>query len=422
MDGGPKGSPFGQNMIPQKTAFGIPDFRRLTIMRFLFAFAMQMQAVVMGWQMYELKHDPLALGLIGLAEAIPAIGLALYAGDIVDRGNPLKIYRGVIATSLTSALLLVAVSTGALGPASANWIYAAAFITGLARGFSSPAIYSLVPQIVPREILNVSAAWITSAFQVASVAGPAAAGLLYAWKGPELPYVIDALMLGGGLLLLAFVEHKPHPPKALVEGEPIFSRITSGLKFVFNHELLLAALAMDMFAVLFGGVTAILPIFAAEILRTGPTGLGLLRAAPSFGAAAVSLLLVRFPISRHAGRILLSVVTGFGLCMVGFGLSRSFLLSLTLLAVGGALDSASMVIRGAIVQLCSPEDMRGRIASVNSIFIGSSNEIGEFESGVAAKLLGTVPSVVFGGAMTLITVALTTLLAPKLRKMDLSKL
>jgi MFS family permease len=404
--------------------FSIPDFRRLTLARFCLTFALQIQTLVMAWQVYQLTHDPLALGLIGLFEAVPAIGLALFAGDIVDRGDPLAIYKRLLLGCLGSASLLLAVSLPgvSLAPRSAvAFIYAAAFITGSARGFNQPAVYSLVPQMVPRESLNVSSAWLTTAFQTASVVGPCLGGLLYAWKGAVVPYAVDAALIVGAIAAAALIELRPELRSA-PSGESGYQRVTSGLRFVFSNELLLGALALDMFAVLFGGVEAILPIFAGDILKIGAAGLGILQASPAIGALIGSALAVLFPINRGAGRILLGVVTGFGLCILGFALSRNVALSAALLGLAGALDSVSMVIRGAIVQISSPPHMRGRVAAVNSIFIGTSNEIGAFESGLAAKLLGTVPSVLFGGCLTLATVAGAALLAPGLRDMDLDRI
>jgi MFS family permease len=412
----------------QTSAFAIRDFRLLTQARFLFGISVQIQAVVIGWQIYEIKHDPLYLGLTGLVEAAPALSLALFAGEFVDRNNPLRIYRNVILLSLVSALILLFTASPFFPAADGQkilWLYLAAFITGSARGFSGPALYALIPQLVHREVLKVSSAWLSAAFQFASIGGPAIGGLLYSWRGPTLPYLIESLGLFSALVLLRGIAHRPRPaPKDGLAAEKAsrIQNIASGVKFVFGHQLLLSALALDMFAVLFGGVTAILPVFAAEILHIGPTGLGVLRAAPALGALFMSIYLIRHPIRGQVGRLLLSVIAGFGLCIISFGISRHYWLSLSLLVLSGALDSVSMVIRGTIVQLSSPEDMRGRIASVNSVFISSSNEIGAFESGVAAKLLGTVPSVIFGGTMTLLTVAATTLLAPKLRRMKIEEL
>jgi len=410
---------------PTRSALDSPDFRRLTAARFLLAFALQIQSLVMAWQIYQLKHDPLALGLIGLVQAIPALSLALLAGDVVDRGDPLAIYRNVIRGAFASALLLFVVSLPAfkVPPESrAFWIYAAAFVAGCARGFSQPSMYSLVPQMVPRDSLAASSAWITTAFQTASVAGPGLGGVLYAWRGAPLPYGLECVLLIGALACAAAISLRPAAPAAAARGETALRRVTSGLRFVFSSDVLLAALALDMFAVLFGGVQAILPIFAADILRIGAAGLGLLQASPSIGALLGSAFLIRRPPNRRAGALLLVVVTGFGLCMIGFACSRVVWLSLLLLGLGGALDSVSMVIRGAIVQIVSPPDMRGRVAAVNSIFIGTSNELGAFESGVAAKLLGTAPSVVFGGALTLATVAAAAVFSPRLREADLDGL
>ncbi|MBU6375555.1 MAG: MFS transporter [Bdellovibrionales bacterium] len=408
----------------RRSAFAYPDFRKLVAARFLFSFSVQLQAVVMGWLVFEIKRDPLYLGLIGLVEAVPALGLALYAGYVVDRSNPLRVYRSVLLVSFTSALLLLVMTLNSAGFSDSGRltvIYSAAFLTGLARGFAAPSMYALMPQLVPREVLAVSSAWLTSAFQVAAISGPAVGGLLFAGGGGKLAFGVEVALLAASQVALVSIRFQPKiiPPDSK---ESFRESLLSGLKFVFSHQLLLSALALDMFAVLFGGATALLPIFASEILQVGPQGLGWLRAAPAVGALIMSVALIRRPVEHHGGRILLACVAGFGLCIIGFGLSTSFWLSMAFLALSGALDSVSMVIRGAIVSLCSPDHMRGRVASVNSIFIGSSNELGAFESGVAARLLGTVPSVVFGGAMTLLVVAVTAKLAPRLRALDLRKL
>lgn len=404
-----------------RSALDIPDFRRLTTARFLLSFAAQIQTLVMAWQVYSITHDPLALGLIGLAEAVPALSIALVSGDIVDRSNPLMVYKNVIRGIFASCVVLLIASSGLLhitDHARVLAIYFAAFVAGSARGFGQPSTYSLVPQMVAREELSVSAAWVTVAFQVGSVAGPGLGGLLFAWKGAMLPYSVDALLLVGSMLSASAIELEPkiNPTGAA----SAFTRATEGLRYVFAHDLLLPALALDMFAVLFGGVEAILPIFAGDILKIGAAGLGALQASASIGALLGSAAMVRLPPKRSAGKILFVCVTGFGFCMIGFGLSRVAWLSCALLALGGALDSVSMVIRGAIVQIFSPDEMRGRISAVNSIFIGVSNELGAFESGAAAKLFGTVPSVVAGGCVTLLTVAAAALWSPKLREMDLT--
>ncbi len=403
------------------TAFSFPDFRRLVTARLLFTIGTQMQAVVTGWLIYELYRDPLYLGLIGAVEALPALGLALVAGYLVDRSNPVHVYRGVLVVSLASALMLFA-STLLGGEVSvserAALIYASAFLTGLARGFTSPAVYSMMPQMVPREALAASSAWLTSAFQVAAVGGPALGGLIFGFGGARLATLIQVVLLVLGFLVFLGIRLQPKVVKR-VKGEPILENLLVGVRYVFKNQYLLSALSLDMFAVLFGGVTALLPLFASDILNVGPEGLGLLRAAPAVGALFVSVFLIRRPIKKNAGRILLASVAAFGLCILGFGVSESFWISTLILALSGAVDAISMVVRGTVVALHSPEHMRGRIAAVNSMFIGSSNELGALESGVAAKFLGTVPSVLFGGTMTLIVVAVTAWRAPKLRELEL---
>ncbi|MFN7684467.1 MAG: MFS transporter [Oligoflexia bacterium] len=401
------------------SAFSIPDFRKLVTARLLFSIAVQMQAVVMAWEIYSIHKDPLYLGLIGLAEAVPSIGLALFAGYVVDRGNPVRIYQAVLVLSLISVMMLIFSNAGHSSSEQRSVaLYAAAFLTGLARGFAAPSVFSITPQIVPRQALAVSSAWLTSAFQVAAVGGPAVGGLLYAWMGARGTFVLQAVLLVLALIVFSMIGLKPTIQRR-VKGEALLENLLSGMRFVFRHELLLSALALDMFAVLFGGATALLPIFASEILNVGPQGLGILRAAPAVGALLMGVALIRKPISHGAGKILLACVAGYGLCVIGFGISRIFWLSTGLLALGGALDCVSMVLRGTIVSLYSPEDMRGRVASVNAIFIGSSNELGALESGIAAKLLGTVPAVLLGGAMTLLVVGITGVKAKTLRKLNL---
>lgn len=408
------------------SAFRVRGFRLVTQARFLLSFSVQLQAVVMGWQIYELTRDPLYLGLIGLTEALPALGLALFAGDIVDRSrHPLTTYRRVVAGSLLSALILLFAASGVVSISREGQIaaiYLAAFVTGVARSFAGPAMYKLIPQLISREALQFSSPWLTASMQIGTITGPAIGGLLYGLGSGAIPYAFETLMLGAAAISLSLISVAPievHPAHAK---EPAGQRITSGLRFVFSDQLLVSALALDMFAVLFGGVTAILPVFVADILHEGPAALGLLRGSSAAGALLMSLFLIRFPVDRAAGKILLAVVAGFGFSMIGFALSRDLILSMIFLALGGGLDSVSMVIRGGIVQLRSPDHMRGRIAAVNSIFIGSSNEIGAFESGIAAKILGTVPSVIFGGCMTLLTVVVTAIAAPKLRQLKLSDL
>lgn len=404
----------------------LQDFKKLMSARFLFTFAVQMQAVILGWRMYELTQDPLALGLIGLTEAVPAIGLALYAGYLTDRSRPLKIYRGVLAMSLLSGVMVLISQIYAHSfslSIQVGSLYVASFLTGAARAFSQPAIYAFVPRLVPnRADLPRATAWMSTAMQVARIAGPAAGGLLYGFIGMTNTSWLVVLLLVAGLAALAVIKTNPEPLPSSGRHSSRKEELLSGAKFVFSHPILLPALSLDMISVLFGGVTALLPIFAKEILMIGPKGLGALRAAPAVGATLMSFALTKFDVSRKAGTWLFTAVTGFGVCILVFGLSRDFYLSWIALGLSGAFDSISMVVRSSAVQLASPDDMRGKISAVNSIFIGSSNEIGEFESGMAARLMGTVPSVIFGGTMCLLTVAVVAVLSPTLRKMDLNKI
>ncbi|MBY0370976.1 MFS transporter [bacterium] len=399
------------------------DFRRLVFARFFFTLGVQMQAVIVGWRMYELTHDALFLGLVGLAEALPAIGLALPAGGIVDRSRPLAVYRWVAAISFFSGAVLVGTHIPGWEVGAETEIvalFAASLLTGLARAFSQPAVYAMVPRLVPRSELSKAMAWTTAAMQTARVAGPALGGLMYGFVGVEPSEVAVCSFLCITLAGLFSMRH-PHIPARAPTSESRVEELFSGLKYVFRHPVLLPALSLDMISVLFGGVTAILPVYASEILLVGPKGLGALRAAPAVGAAVMSLWFTRREIKANAGRWLFISVTGFGLCILVFALSESFALSFFALVASGGFDSVSMIIRSTSVQLLSPDSMRGRISSVNSMFIGSSNELGQFESGIAASLLGAVPSVVFGGVMCLLTVAATAYYSPGLRRLHLGQ-
>ena len=393
-----------------------PEFFKATSARFLFSLSVQSQAVLMGWQMYERTRDPWMLGLVGLCAALPALLLAPFSGWWVDRGNPLRIYQGVMVISLISVLI-------AWGSTSPAGLFLAAFLTGLVRSFSSPSMNSIIPRIISRGEIKRFSAYTTLAFQLAGVVGPGLSGILLGAGGYTFPYILCVSALVVGSLTLWTMENRFHPlSRDRVHSPDWKNELLSGFRYVWSHPVLLSAMSLDMFAVLFGGVTAMLPVFAVEVLHTGPVGLGWLRAAPAMGAILMGTVLIRHPVSTGAGSKLLGSIAGFGLCILVFGLSKSYAVSFAALMLSGALDSVSMVIRGAIVQLCSPEGLRGRIAAVNAVFIGSSNEIGEFESGVAAKLLGTVPSVLFGGCMTLLTVAWVGWKSAEIRNLDLSRL
>jgi len=392
--------------------------------RFFFTFGVQMQAVILGWRIYELLKDPLALGMIGLTEAVPAIGLALYAGYLVDRMRPLRVYRNVIFVSLVSGLMVLVEHVFAAHMSvvfQAAMLYAAAFLTGIARSFSQPAIFASVPRLVPQGQLLRATAAMSSAMQVARIAGPAIGGLIFGFAGPIVASSIVCVLLVAAIasMFSIVVQLEALPPSK--HHASIRDEFFSGLRFVFAHPILFPALTLDMVSVMFGGVTALLPIFASDILHIGPKGLGLLRAAPAIGATIMSLYLAKRFLRGRSGSWLFGSVAGFGVCILVFGLSENVVLSFLALGFSGVFDSISMVIRSAAVQIFSPDHMRGKISAVNSIFIGSSNEIGELESGIAAKLLGTVPAVIFGGVSCLLTVGVMAYRSPKLRELDLTK-
>jgi len=401
------------------------DFKKLVTARFFATFAVQMQSIVLAWRIYDLMKDPLYLGLIGLTEAVPAIGLALFAGYLIDRSRPLKVYRGVLCVCLLSGLILLSAHLFASHLTIAHqalMLYSASFLTGLARSFSQPSIYASVPRLVSREQLVQATAINSSAMQVARIGGPAVGGFIFGFLGSVTAASVVCVLLVVGLFSLLLIKADIAPPADRPRHNSIKDEFLSGIRFVFKHSILLPALSLDMVSVLFGGVTALLPIFAEDILHAGPKGLGLLRGAPAIGATLMSFYLARFPLKGRSGTWLFTAVTGFGVCIFIFGLSRVFWLSMAALAVSGAFDSISMLIRSSAVQLASPDHLRGKISAVNSIFIGSSNEIGEVESGLMAKLMGTVPSVYFGATMCLLSAGVIAYLSPKLRTMELEKL
>ena len=403
-------------------ALRIPNFRRYIVALFTLTLGLQIQGTVVGWQIYDLTHDPLALGLIGLAEALPAIGLSLFAGHFADVHDRRRIALRAMAVLVVCAAALWMLAHPAVGSlpaalrARVTIIYAVIVVTGVARAFLQPARQALSVELVPRELFANSITWRSGSWQVAAVVGPALGGVLYAIGGSVLGYAIATVLLLVASLILFSVRHRS-PIRDLATREPMKTSLTSGLRFVFAEPVLLGALTLDLFSVLFGGATALLPVFAAEILHTGPEGLGLLRAAPAVGAVITSVVLAKRPPFKRAGRTLLFAVAGFGLCMIGFAASREFYLSLALLALSGGFDMVSVVIRGVLLQLRTPEGMLGRVSAVNQIFIGSSNEIGAFESGIAAKLFGTAPSVALGGLATLGVVAVVAWRVPVLRKL-----
>ena len=399
-------------------ALRIPEFRLYISGRFCVTLAIQIQSVVVAWQVYELTKDPLSLGLIGLAEAIPSIGVSLYAGHVADVVQRKKIILFCISTLLfcSSALLLFTFQpSGFFSTYGVFPIYAVIFVSGVARGFLSPALFSFMPQLVPRELYSNAVTWTSTLWETATIAGLALGGVLYIF-GITAAYTVDVLLTLSGLLLVAGVGNKALP--SLTSEEGVAEKIKSGLRFVFRNKIILSAISLDLFAVLFGGAVALLPIFADKILHVGTIGLGILRAAPSIGALMMAFYITHYPLLKNTGKILLYCVAGFGVCMIFFALSTNFWLSLFILIISGGFDCISVIIRGTLLQTLTPENMKGRVSAVNHIFVGSSNEIGMFESGVAAKIMGTVPSVIFGGCMTILVVGITGWASKSLRRLQ----
>ena len=400
-------------------------FLKLLAFRIQLVLAYQIIAVTVGWHIYEITHDPLALGLIGLAEVIPYFLCALFAGHAVDHYYSRRFF-GALAAGLLSinALTLTIVSLGWFGNnLSANtslWIYASIAFTGIARAFIAPSYSTLFAIILPRNEFARATGIGSAVFQIGLVLGPAIGGLLVGFASKTIAYALATVLCVGAAIAMSVI--KLQEPKPAAESPAVFASIGQGLRFVWGHQIVLSALALDMFAVLFGGAVALLPAFIQDVYHLGPESLGILRTAPAIGAIVTGLVLARYPINLHAGRWLLGAVASFGLCIIGFGLSTSFWLAAFMLLMSGIADGVSVVMRQTILQLATPDNMRGRISAINGIFIGSSNELGAFESGVAARLLGLVPSVIFGGVMTLSVVGLTAKLAPKLRNLELKDL
>lgn len=376
--------------------------------------AREAQIVVVGWQVFGLTKDPLSLGLIGLAEALPLIAMALYAGHVADRMR-----RRTVAMAGTFGMLLSAIAlyffttTSFIAPGRVWPVYLVIFLSGISRSFTRPALTALSAELVPREIYSNAVTWRSSAWQMAAVGGPALGGLLYGFSGPALAYAVVAALTAIALTGVALISSDVKPPPSDMS---VSESVKIGIRFLWKQPVLLPAMTLDLFSVLFGGATALLPIFA-ERLHVGPQGLGLLRAAPAAGSIVVGLWVAHRPPMKRAGRSLFFAVALFGLSMIAFAVSRSFVLSLALLAFSGMADQVSVIIRGTLIQTLTPRELLGRVSAVNQIFIGSSNEIGAFESGVAARLMGVVPSVIFGGAMTLIVITVVAMWSRPLREM-----
>lgn len=400
------------------------EFNIFLFVRFLLVFAWSMQFIIIEWQVYSITKDPWSLGLIGAFEFVPAFAMALFAGHIVDQKEKRNLFALCIGLfSFISLGLYVLTHPHLLSHWNENSIlfaiYAFVFFGGFLRSFFGPTIFSLIALIVPKKLYPNAATWSSSTWQIASVLGPAFAGFTIYKLGVNLSLCIVFILVIFSFLMVFLIKKKPIMNQK--KNETVGKSLKEGISFVFKTKAILGAITLDMISVLFGGAIALLPVFAQDILEVGSKGFGVLRAAPAVGAFLTMLITAYIPVSKNAGIKLLAAIFGFGLCIIVFGLSEIFWLSLLALFFSGVTDGVSMVIRQTILQLKTPDHMRGRVASVNSMFVGSSNELGALESGITAKLMGTVSAVVFGGVMTLLTVVTTGIFNPTLRKLDLTK-
>lgn len=405
-------------------ALRIREFNIFLLLRFIMVFSWSMQFIVIEWEVYSLTKSALSLGIVGLMEVVPAILMALFAGHFVDqnekKGLLFNCIIGFLVISLGLFLLTWEPFRGNLSAKIILYsIYFLVFLGGIVRAFLGPTIFSLLSLIVPKNLYSNAATWSSSVWQISSVLGPAVAGFsitIIGVSGSMLTVLVCSFL---ALITLSQISKKPIlNPKI---GEPIMQSLKEGVKFVYNNKTILGAISLDMVAVLFGGAVALLPIYAQDILKVGPEGFGVLRAAPALGAFITMFISAYVPLNKNAGMKLLFSIFAFGICIIVFGISTLFWLSVIALFLSGVVDGISVVIRQTILQLKTPDHMRGRVAAVNSIFVGSSNELGAFESGLTAKLMGTVTSVVFGGTMTLIIVVFTGFASPTFRKLDLQK-
>jgi len=400
------------------------EFNMFLVLRFAMVFAWSMQFIVIEWVVYSMTKNPLSLGIIGLMEVIPAIAMALFAGHIVDQNEKKgMLFKCILAFSAISFGMFLLTWPRITSGLSINkilyGIYFLVFLGGLVRAFLGPTIFSLLSLIVPKKVYPNASTWSSSVWQTAAVVGPALAGFSITWIGIHwsMAFVVVCSLLS--LIVLTQIETKPIlNPKI---GEPIMESLKEGVKFVYTNKTILGALSLDMVAVLFGGAVALLPIFAQDILKVGPEGFGFLRAAPAVGSLLTMFISAHVPLYKNAGIKLLGAIFAFGICIIIFGISTVFWISVLALFFSGVADGISVVIRQTILQLKTPDAMRGRVAAVNSIFVGSSNELGAFESGLTAKLMGTVTAVVFGGSMTLLVVIFTGIKLPAFRNLDLQK-
>ena len=402
-------------------AVKVVEYRNLLIGRFAFIMGLRMMSTLIGWWIYLLTNDPFAIGLVGLSEVIPALSLALYAGHIIDQTEKKKLLlKGIILYFLAvGALVFISghfVSQHLSNHGIAICIYFIIFCTGIFRAFTGPVFGAMIAYIVPRDDLQNATTWSQGSYLSASVAGHATGGFLIALAG------ITGTLISTGILIIVsffFLFKIKQKPASVINGAVrTWESVKEGLRFVYKTKELFSSLSLDLFAVLFGGAVALIPIYARDILKVGPKGFGILNGASDIGSILIVIILTIFPAKKKQGKKLMLAVGGFGICIIIFGISKIFFLSFAALMISGMLDGISVVVRGTITQLKTPDHMRGRVMSVNSMFVNSSNELGQFESGVAAKLMGTIPSVIFGGSMTLLVVIVTWFKSPTLRKME----
>lgn len=397
------------------------EFRFYVFVRFFYIMALRMVATVVAYKLFHLTGSSFSIGIVGLAEFIPVFSLALYAGHVIDRSDKRTLLlKGILSYSLCVLGLIIITMPSIennLSVKNLSWLfYGIVFLTGIIRSFAGPTSNAIIAQLVPRNILQFAASISSTSWLAASIFGHASAGFLIAFIGVHATFYIILFYVLLAAIVLSRIEKKPilHTNLAI----KAWDSVKEGLRFVFNHKTLLGAISLDLFAVLFGGAVALIPEFADRILKVGPIGFGWLNAAIDIGSIIMIIIITFSPLRRHQGRILMYVVAGFGLCIILFGLSRFYWLSFAVLLIAGMLDGTSVVIRGTILQLTTPDEMRGRVSSVNSMFINSSNELGQFESGFTARIMGAAPAVIFGGSMTLLVVILSWFKAPSLRKFE----
>jgi len=399
----------------------VVEYRNLIIGRFGFIMGLRMMSTLIGWWIYLLTNDPFAIGLVGLSEVIPALSLALYAGHVIDQSEKRRLLLKGVALYFLASLCLVLISTKFTSThltkhGVAVCIYFVIFCTGIFRAFTGPVFSAVIAYIVPRNDLQNATTWSKGTWLSASVTGHATGGFLIAVAG-----ITNTLVVVCGLIAVSFIflfKLKPKPAATVKGAVRTWESVKEGLRFVYKTKELFSSLSLDLFAVLFGGAVALIPIYARDILKVGSEGFGILNGAADLGSILIVIILTLFPAKKNQGKKFILAVGGFGLCIIVFGISKIFLVSFFALMISGMLDGISVVVRGTITQLKTPDFMRGRVMSVNSMFVNSSNELGQFESGVTAKVLGTVPAVIFGGSMTLLVVIYTWFKSPTLRKMQ----